>query len=125
MLSVSERTFAKEVLEAATPVMVHFWAPWCGLCKMIEPILKGFQEEKGEQIKVVSFDADLSLKLAFTYKLNKLPTLILFEGGQVKKRIEGFQSREDLQRQLQSLIELKPIKQKQEMQKQEVAFKPR
>lgn len=121
MLSVSERTFAKEVLEAPTPVLVHFWAPWCGLCKMIEPILNGFQEEKGEQIKVVSFDADLSLKLAFTYKINKLPTLILFEEGQVKHRIEGFQSREALHKQLQSLIELKPIEQKQEVQKQEVA----
>lgn len=115
MLSVTERTFTKEVLEAPTPVLVHFWAPWCGLCKMIQPILSVFHQEKGEQIKVVSFDADLSLKLAFTYKLSKLPTLILFEGGQLKDRIEGFQSREDLLKRLESLVELEPIEHKQEV----------
>ena len=115
MLSVTERTFTKEVLEAPTPVLVHFWAPWCGLCKMIQPILSRFHEEKGQQIKVVSLEADLSLQLAFTYKLSQLPTLILFEGGQVKDRIEGFQSREDLRKRLESLIELEPIQQKQEV----------
>ncbi|MGE5659858.1 MAG: thioredoxin family protein [Actinomycetota bacterium] len=104
VLSVSERTFAREVFEASTPVLVHFWAPWCGLCRMIEPLLAQFEKDWPNQVKLVGINADSSLKLASTYRLTTLPTLILFDGGKVLFRFEHFQGREDLRRTLDSLM---------------------
>jgi len=104
ILSVSEGTFSTEVEEASTPVLVYFWAPWCGICRLIPPALNKFQAQWGTGMKIVGINADRSLKLANTYRLRTLPTLILFEGGQVRHRIEGFHSDEDLCRQLQALV---------------------
>lgn len=104
VLLVSERTFAQEVVEASTPVLVHFWAPWCGLCRMIEPTLVQFEKEWRGQVKLVGINADSSLKLASTYRLTTLPTLMLFEGGKVLFRFEHFQGREDLRRTLDALM---------------------
>ncbi|WP_199247487.1 co-chaperone YbbN [[Phormidium] sp. ETS-05] len=101
--SVSEQTFTKEVLESTTPVLVHFWAPWCGVCLMIDPILRAMEAEWGGDIKIVGINADRSLKLACTYRLTTLPTLIWFEGGQVRQRIEGFLGREELRSTLEYL----------------------
>ncbi|MFW6358700.1 MAG: thioredoxin family protein [Chroococcales cyanobacterium] len=104
MLSVSEQTFSKQVLDSSQPVLVHFWAPWCGLCRMIVPLLTKFQAEANSQIKIVGINADDNLKLANTYRLTNLPTLILFERGSVVHRIEGFKGREELYRSLESTM---------------------
>jgi thioredoxin 1 len=103
-LSVSERTFNQEVLESPIPVLVNFEAPWCGLCRIIHPLLLQFQAQCGEQIKLVSINADDNFKLSTTYRLKSLPTLLLLEKGVVKHRLEGFRRREDL---LQALEEIK------------------
>ena len=95
-LSVNERTFKQEVLESSTPVLVNFWAPWCGLCRMINPLLSRFQTEWGEQVKLVGVNADESLKLASTYRLTTLPTLLWIEGVKVLHRIDSFHGRDDL-----------------------------
>jgi len=102
VLSVSERTFAQEVFEASTPVLVHFWAPWCGLCRAIEPTLSKFEASRAGQVKLVGVNADRSFKLARTYRLTSLPTLILFEGDKVRFRFEHYQGREELLRTLDS-----------------------
>lgn len=104
VLSVSERTFTQEVLESPTPVIVHFWAPWCGLCRLINPLLMRYKSEWGEQVKLVGINADQSLKLANTYRLKTLPTIIVFQGGKVVHRLEGFQGRDDLRRALEKLM---------------------
>ncbi len=96
LLSVSEQMFPQEVLEASTPVLVHFWAPWCGLCKLIMPQLRQFQEDWRGKVKLVAVNADQSFKLATTYRLQTLPTLMVFDGGQVLYRLDHFQGREDL-----------------------------
>ena len=83
VLSVTERTFTQEVLESPIPVLVNFWAPWCGLCKLINPQLQKFQSQWGPNVKLVGINADSNFKLANTYRLTSLPTLILFEGGQI------------------------------------------
>lgn len=104
VLSVNEKTFKQEVLEASTPVLVHFWAPWCGLCKMIVPQLIQFQSEWNGHLKLVGVNADQSLKLASTYQLKTLPTLILFENGQLINRVDHFQAREDFRRTLDAFM---------------------
>ncbi len=96
VLSVNERTFTQTVLEASTPVLVDFWAPWCGLCRLIHPLLQEFQSEWMEEVKLVRVNADENLKLANTYKIKSLPTLLYFENGRLVQRLENFQGREDL-----------------------------
>ena len=103
VLSANERTFSQEVLESPQPVLVHFWAPWCGLCRTISPLLGAFQSEWGEKIKLVGINADQNLKLANAYRLKSLPTLIFFQNGLVVSRLEDFQGREDLRRSLNAV----------------------
>ncbi|MEC4986646.1 MAG: thioredoxin domain-containing protein [Oscillatoria sp. PMC 1068.18] len=104
LVSVSERNFSQEVLESNQPVLVHFWTPWCGLCKRINPLLDQFQLEWDGQVKVVGINPDENFKLASQYRLTSLPTLLMFDRGTVVERIEGFQGREELKRNLEKLM---------------------
>ena len=104
VLSLNERTFRQEVLESATPVLVDFWAPWCGLCRLIHPLVQEFQPDWGESVKLVRVNADDNLKLANTYRIKSLPTILLFEGGQVVHHLDSFNGREDLRRALSSIM---------------------
>lgn len=106
--STNEQAFVKEVLESSTPVLVDFWAPWCGLCRYIEPLLNRFQAEWGDQIKLVRINADESLRLVSHYRLTTLPTLLLFENGQLRHRLDGFQGQEDLGAAVEKMIVLYP-----------------
>jgi thioredoxin 1 len=103
MLSVNDQTFSPIVLESPQPVLVHFWAPWCGLCLLIHPLLSKVQSEWDGQLKVVSVNADENFKLANTYRLRNLPTLILFDQGQIIHRLEGIQGRDELLKTLQQI----------------------
>ncbi|MBD2513624.1 thioredoxin [Nostoc sp. FACHB-973] len=103
VLSVSERTFTQEVLESPIPVLVNFEAPWCGLCRIIHPLLLQFQAQCGEEIKLVVVNADQNFKLSTTYKLKSLPTLLLIENGSIRHRLEGFRGREDLRLALEDI----------------------
>jgi len=103
VLSVSERTFTQEVLESPVPVLVNFEAPWCGLCRIIHPLLLQFQSQCGDEIKLVGVNADQNFKLSNTYRLKSLPTLLLIEKGIVKQRLEGFRGRDDFRLALEAI----------------------
>ncbi len=94
--SVTELNFREKVLTSSTPVLVNFGAPWCGLCKIVEPMLIQFQDRWNDRIKLVNVNADENFKLVSCYKLTRLPTSILFVDGQISHRLEGFRGREDL-----------------------------
>ncbi|MDF5710071.1 MAG: thioredoxin family protein [Nostoc sp. S4] len=102
-VAFSERTFTQEVLECPIPVLVNFTAPWSGLSRIISPILLQFNAECGQNIKLVEVNADENFKLANTYGLKSLPTLILVENGTVRHRLEGFRGREDLRLALEEI----------------------
>ena len=102
--TISEDNFVDEVIQSPVPVLVHFWAPWCGLCRRIEPLLNHFQGEWGEQLRVVGINADENLKLANRFKLNTLPTLLFVESGEVKQRLDSFRGQDDLRQMLHMLM---------------------
>lgn len=104
VLSLNERTFRQEVLESSVPVLVDFSAPWCGLCRVIQPLVREFQSEWNGQVKIVKINADDNLKLATTYRIKSLPTLLLFEDGKVIQRLDNFHGREDVRMALKTLM---------------------
>ncbi|HIK17718.1 MAG TPA: thioredoxin family protein [Leptolyngbyaceae cyanobacterium M33_DOE_097] len=101
---MSKPQFTKEVLESSVPVLVHFGAPWCGPCRMIEPLLNGFQATWGQCFKLVGINADENLQLSSQYRITTLPTILLFESGKVIHRIEGLYQRDRLWTELQRLM---------------------
>lgn len=103
VLLVSERTFNQEVLESPIPVLVNFEAPWCGLCRIIQPLLLQFKAQCGEEIKLVGVNADQNFKLSTTYRLKSLPTLLLIENGIVQERLDCFRGRDDLRQALEEI----------------------
>ncbi len=88
---VSEDTFQTEVLESSQPVLVDFTAVWCGPCKMLDPVVKDLAEEWNGKVKVVKLDVDHNQNLAMQYQVMSVPTLMLFNNGEVKERLTGYQ----------------------------------
>lgn len=106
MTMVSDENFNREVLASSVPVLVHFSAPWCGICRLVSPVLNSFRKEWPGPIQIVDINADQNLKLANRYQLTALPTVLYIEHGRVLQRIEGFRGREHFLGQLEEIKQL-------------------
>jgi thioredoxin 1 len=93
----TDENFRKEVLESSTPVLVDFWAPWCGPCRMIAPLIDQLAAENSGAVKVGKLNIDNSPGSAQTYGVVSIPTLMLFQNGQVVDRFVGVQPKAKLQ----------------------------
>jgi thioredoxin 1 len=103
--SIGEKVFKEEVLSSPVPVLVNFWAPWCGPCKMIEPLVMQLKETAAKPVKVFRVNADENFWLAKNFKLTNIPTVLLFYQGQVVHRLEHVKGREDVLSTLRSALE--------------------
>lgn len=88
-LELTEETFEQEVLKATIPVLIDFWAAWCGPCKMIAPIVEELAIEYEGKLKIGKVDVDNHQKIAMQYGIRSIPTLLIFKGGKVVEQIVG------------------------------------
>ena len=89
IIETDDSNFESEVLKAEIPVLVDFWAPWCGPCKTIAPILEQISDEQGDKIKIVKVNVDDNQKYAVDFGIKSIPTLLIFNKGEIKNQIIG------------------------------------
>ena len=97
IIEVSDDDFQETVIESEMPVLLDFWAEWCGPCKMIGPILKELDLEMGEKIKIVKVDVDSNNQTAMKYAIRSIPTLIIIKDGSVNAQHVGAASKAQLE----------------------------
>ncbi len=103
-LEISDQSFKDEVLSSSEPVLVDFWAEWCGPCRSLTPIVEELSEEFKGKIKVAKIDIDANQEVSVEYGIRNIPTLLFFKNGQVVDKVVGVQPKEKLAERLQSLL---------------------
>ena len=100
---VTDSNFQAEVLEADTPVLVDFWAPWCGPCRVVAPVLEEIAAERPD-LKIVKLNVDENQQTAAAFEVLSIPTLILFKHGQVAKKVVGAYPKRKLEAELEPAL---------------------
>ena len=96
IISTDDRGFDRAVLQAEVPVLVDFWAPWCGPCRMVGPIVEQLAKQYGDQLRTVKVNVDDSPSVARRYGIQSIPTLALFQGGKEVQRLIGVRPKPEL-----------------------------
>ena len=100
----TDATFDSDVIENEAPVLVDFWAPWCGPCRMVAPIVEELAEEYDGKVKFVKLNTDENPTVAGKYGIRSIPTLLVFKGGQPVSQIVGFRPKGDLAKHLEEAL---------------------
>jgi thioredoxin 1 len=101
---VTDNNFQAEVLESDVPVLVDFWAPWCGPCRAVAPVVEEIANEKAGQLKVAKLNTDESQQTAIQYNVLSIPTLIVFKNGQEVKRVTGAYPKKRLEAEIEPAL---------------------
>jgi thioredoxin 1 len=97
---VTDADFESEVLKSDLPVLVDFWAPWCGPCRMVAPVVEELAGEYDGKVKFVKLNTDDNIQTASRYGIRSIPTLLMFKGGEAVDQVIGFRPKSDLKRTL-------------------------
>jgi thioredoxin 1 len=101
---VTDNNFQAEVLESELPVLVDFWAPWCGPCRMVAPVVEEIAQERAGELKVVKMNTDENQETALSFNIMSIPTLILFRNGQPAKTVIGAYPKRKLEAELEPAL---------------------
>jgi len=97
-INLTEANFKKEVLESAIPVLIDFWAPWCGPCKMLIPIINELAKEYEGKAKICKLNTDENMALASQFQITSIPCVMLFKNGKAIEKIVGFRPKNDIKK---------------------------
>jgi thioredoxin 1 len=103
LAQVTDNNFTAEVLEAEGPVLVDFWAPWCGPCRVVAPVLEEIASER-QDLKIVKLNTDENPQVSAQYQVLSIPTMILFKGGQPVKTVIGAYPKKKLEQELEPAL---------------------
>jgi thioredoxin 1 len=105
MLSVTDDTFDEQVIKSTTPVVVDFWAPWCGPCKVLGPVLESLAPEVESLVHIVKVNVDDAIDVSRQYQIRSIPTLLLFRDGKVVSTMVGANSKQKVREWIENNIQ--------------------
>ncbi|MGE4384714.1 MAG: thioredoxin [Endomicrobiaceae bacterium] len=103
-LNITEQNFEQEVLKSSIPVLIDFWAPWCGPCKMLSPVIAELAKDYEGKVKVCKVNTDDNMALSSQFQITSIPCLILFKNGKPVHKIIGFRPKSDIQKEIDNAI---------------------
>lgn len=101
---VTDESFDKDVVQSSQPVLVDFWAPWCGPCRMLAPMVEELAKEYAGKVLVVKMNTDEQPKSASRFRISAIPTLLFFKGGKVVEQMVGVHAKAEIKKTIESLM---------------------
>ena len=105
VLNVTHADFVRKVLGSATPVLVDFWAPWCGPCRAVSPILESLAADYGDRLRIAKVDVDENSALAAEYRVRSIPTVMLVADGEIRHVLVGARSAQEYREGVETLLQ--------------------